>query len=146
MAANAQAVSPAPALLEVVDRDGLVRQSWRIERWPVTIGRALDNTIVLSDPHVAAHHATTKTRTCQPKWLCRVNVFDNSAQRPHQIAPPEIVDNWTVPMLRTSASGSVSTHTDASTTASTAAAKPSVGGQRCSVLATALIGCSAASA
>ena len=58
MAANAQAVSPAPALLEVVDRDGLVRQSWRIERWPVTIGRALDNTIVLSDPHVAAHHAT----------------------------------------------------------------------------------------
>ncbi|MGZ8260453.1 MAG: FHA domain-containing protein [Caldimonas sp.] len=48
----------APALLEVIDRDGLVRQSWRIERWPVTIGRALDNEIVLSDPHVAAHHAT----------------------------------------------------------------------------------------
>ena len=46
------------ALLEALDRDGLVRQAWRIERWPVTIGRALDNTIVLSDPHVAAHHAT----------------------------------------------------------------------------------------
>ena len=55
---NTLAASPAPALLEVVDRDGLVRQSWRIERWPVSIGRALDNTIVLSDPHVAAHHAT----------------------------------------------------------------------------------------
>ena len=46
------------ALVEAVDRDGLVRQAWRIDRWPVTIGRALDNTVVLSDPHVAAHHAT----------------------------------------------------------------------------------------
>jgi len=48
----------APALLEAIDRDGMVRQSWRIEHWPVSIGRALDNQIVLSDPHVAAHHAT----------------------------------------------------------------------------------------
>jgi len=46
------------ALLEAVDRDGLVRQAWRIEQWPVSIGRALDNTVVLSDPHVAAHHVT----------------------------------------------------------------------------------------
>jgi hypothetical protein len=58
MEASARTASPATALLEVVDRDGLVRQSWRIDRWPVSIGRALDNTIVLSDPHVAAHHAT----------------------------------------------------------------------------------------
>ena len=58
MGAGAAALGEAPALLEVVDRDGLVRQAWRIERWPVTIGRALDNTVVLSDPHVAAHHAT----------------------------------------------------------------------------------------
>ena len=36
----------------------MVRQAWRIERWPVTIGRALDNDVVLTDPHVAAHHAT----------------------------------------------------------------------------------------
>jgi len=55
---GAAALGEAPALLEAVDRDGLVRQSWRIERWPVSIGRALDNQIVLSDPHVAAHHAT----------------------------------------------------------------------------------------
>ena len=54
----AGALAEPPALLEVVDRDGLVRQAWRIERWPVSIGRALDNTVVLSDPHVAAHHAT----------------------------------------------------------------------------------------
>jgi len=55
---GAAALAEPLALLESVDRDGLVRQSWRIERWPVTIGRALDNTVVLSDPHVAAHHAT----------------------------------------------------------------------------------------
>lgn len=52
------APGPALALLEAIDRDGLVRQAWRIDRWPVTIGRALDNTVVLSDVHVAAHHAT----------------------------------------------------------------------------------------
>ena len=46
------------ALLEAIDRDGMVRQAWRIERWPVSIGRALDNDVVLTDPHVAAHHAT----------------------------------------------------------------------------------------
>ena len=49
---------PATALLEAIDRDGLVRQAWRIERWPVTIGRALDNDVVLTEAHVAAHHAT----------------------------------------------------------------------------------------
>ena len=46
------------ALLEAVDRDGGVRQAWRVERWPFTIGRALDNDAVLTEPHVAAHHAT----------------------------------------------------------------------------------------
>jgi len=55
---GAGALAQPLALLEVVDRDGLVRQAWRIEHWPVSIGRALDNTVVLSDPHVAAHHAT----------------------------------------------------------------------------------------
>jgi hypothetical protein len=53
--------APPPAgtaLLEAIDRDGLVRQAWRIERWPVMIGRALDNDVVLTEPHVAAHHAT----------------------------------------------------------------------------------------
>jgi hypothetical protein len=58
MDAAAAALTEPLALLEIVDRDGFVRQAWRIERWPVSIGRALDNTVVLSDPHVAAHHAT----------------------------------------------------------------------------------------
>ncbi|MEO5881305.1 MAG: FHA domain-containing protein [Caldimonas sp.] len=46
------------ALLEALDRDGMVRQAWRIERWPVSIGRALDNDVVLTEPHVAPHHAS----------------------------------------------------------------------------------------
>ena len=62
VAADPSLSAPAPvavaALLEAIDRDGLVRQAWRLERWPVTIGRALDNDVVLTDPHVAAHHAT----------------------------------------------------------------------------------------
>lgn len=44
------------ALLEVLDRDGHVRHYLRVDGWPVRIGRALDNELVLDDPHVAAHH------------------------------------------------------------------------------------------
>ena len=44
------------ALLEVIDRDGHVRQVWPIHAWPARIGRALDNDVVLTDPHVAPHH------------------------------------------------------------------------------------------
>jgi hypothetical protein len=48
---------PAPlALLEVLDRDGQVRQSIRVPHWPLRIGRALDNDVVLGDAHVAAEH------------------------------------------------------------------------------------------
>ena len=46
------------ALIDVLDRDGQVRQTWVAAHWPLRIGRALDNDLVLSDPHVAAHHCT----------------------------------------------------------------------------------------
>ena len=69
------AASGAPlALVEAVDRDGLVRQAWRVERWPVTIGRALDNTVVLSDPHVAAHHATLDVAVGAPALDVEIEV------------------------------------------------------------------------
>jgi hypothetical protein len=59
--ADAQAshseTAPARALLEVIDRDGQVRQSLIVQHWPLRVGRALDNDLVLSDPHLAAHHA-----------------------------------------------------------------------------------------
>ncbi len=46
--------------IEVLDRHGSVVTRHRfddIARWPVRIGRAPDNDIVLDDPHVAPHHA-----------------------------------------------------------------------------------------
>jgi FHA domain len=46
----------ALALLEIIDRDGHVRQSFPVPHWPLTIGRALDNDVVITDPHVAARH------------------------------------------------------------------------------------------
>ena len=46
------------ALIELLDRDGRVGQAVSVHRWPVTLGRALSNDVVLDDPHVAAHHAT----------------------------------------------------------------------------------------
>ncbi len=46
------------ALIELLDRDGRVRRTLDVHAWPVTLGRALDNTWVLDDAHVAPHHAT----------------------------------------------------------------------------------------
>ena len=46
----------AVAILEVLDRDGQARQATVVRRWPLRVGRALDNHMVLSDPFVAAHH------------------------------------------------------------------------------------------
>lgn len=46
------------ALLDVLDRDGQPRQSFAVHEWPLRVGRALDNDLVLSDPHIAAHHLT----------------------------------------------------------------------------------------
>jgi hypothetical protein len=51
-----EAVAPPLAVVELLDRDGQVRQSVAVHAWPVTLGRAIDNQIVLADPHVAAHH------------------------------------------------------------------------------------------
>lgn len=46
------------ALIELLDRDGRARRTLDVHAWPVTLGRALDNTWVLDDPHVAPHHAS----------------------------------------------------------------------------------------
>lgn len=44
------------ALLEVLDRDGHVKHYLPITAWPVSVGRALDNDLVLDDSHVAPRH------------------------------------------------------------------------------------------
>lgn len=55
--APAHAASPPLALIEVLERDGRVRSAHRVHAWPVTLGRAIDNDLVLDDAYVAAHHA-----------------------------------------------------------------------------------------
>ena len=55
-----QAQPRRAALIEVVERDGHGRLSSRVfdvAGWPLHIGRALDNHLVLDDPWVAPHHA-----------------------------------------------------------------------------------------
>lgn len=44
------------ALLEVLDRDGHVRQQIKVQQWPVRVGRAIDSDWVLDDPHTAERH------------------------------------------------------------------------------------------
>ncbi|HSW08820.1 FHA domain-containing protein [Aquabacterium sp.] len=46
------------ALIELLERDGRTGRAVDVHRWPLTLGRALDNTLVLDDLHVAAAHAT----------------------------------------------------------------------------------------
>lgn len=45
------------AVIEVLGRDGQVRQVQRITRWPARIGRSPLCEVVLDDPHLAAEHA-----------------------------------------------------------------------------------------
>lgn len=46
------------ALIELQGRDGRQLAAVAVHAWPLTLGRALDNDIVIDDPYVAAHHAT----------------------------------------------------------------------------------------
>lgn len=48
---------PRLAQLELLDGDGRIQQAWDVHAWPLSLGRALDNDIVLHEPHAAAHHA-----------------------------------------------------------------------------------------
>jgi hypothetical protein len=45
------------ALIELLGPDGRVQHAVGVWQWPLTIGRALHNTLVLDDPHVASEHA-----------------------------------------------------------------------------------------
>ncbi len=45
------------ALIELIERDGRVGRTVDVTQWPLSLGRALSNSVVLDDPHVAAEHA-----------------------------------------------------------------------------------------
>lgn len=54
--ASERAVGMNLGVLEVLERDGQARQTHVIADWPLHIGRAVDNDVVLHDSHVARHH------------------------------------------------------------------------------------------
>lgn len=45
------------ALVELLGRDGRPSCTLPVDAWPVRIGRAIDNDVVVDDPHVAPYHA-----------------------------------------------------------------------------------------
>jgi pSer/pThr/pTyr-binding forkhead associated (FHA) protein len=48
---------PRLALIELIEPGVSERRTVDVLAWPLTLGRALDNHIVIDDPFVAAHHA-----------------------------------------------------------------------------------------
>jgi hypothetical protein len=52
-----QRIAPRLAMVELLDADGRVQQAFDVRHWPLRLGRALDNDIVLHDTHASAHHA-----------------------------------------------------------------------------------------
>ena len=46
----------APLVIEILDRFGKVHERHRVERFPVRIGRAYDNDIILDDPYISENH------------------------------------------------------------------------------------------
>jgi hypothetical protein len=57
------------ALIEVLDREGRVVRQHDVTELPFTIGRALDNHLVLDDGHVAAQHARIVADDDGRLWL-----------------------------------------------------------------------------
>lgn len=45
------------ALIELLGRDGQVLRTLDVWQWPLSIGRAMDNDLVIDDPHLAPRHA-----------------------------------------------------------------------------------------
>lgn len=63
------------AALELSDRDDHTARMVDVTAWPVTLGRALTNTVVLTDPHVAPLHAVLDVNDA---GQLRVQVASNS--------------------------------------------------------------------
>lgn len=100
------------AVLEILGADGHVRQSVPVAAWPVAIGRAVDNDVVLADPHVAPHHlklvradaAAAATGTGAAGLFAEVgdtrNGIELAAQRGAEgTTPPRRLDAGTVARL-----------------------------------------------
>jgi hypothetical protein len=73
-------------LIEVLERDGRVRRALPVAAWPVSIGRALDNDVVLDDPHVAPHHVIVDKAVGQGPHLRALPSLNPVQVGRHQVA------------------------------------------------------------
>ncbi len=82
------------ALIEVLDRDGSVRHAVPVHAWPLRVGRALDNDLVLDDTHTAGHHFSIAPGEEGRLWLT-VGESLNGVLADGQ--PLRAGDGWAVP-------------------------------------------------
>lgn len=71
----AHPLTPLLALIEAVDRHGIVQARLPVTQWPVTVGRDLHNDLVLDDTYVAGQHL--RLEQVAPGQL-RVEVLDTA--------------------------------------------------------------------
>lgn len=85
------------ALIEVLDRGGAIVQRLPVRRWPVTVGRALTNDLVLADAHVAAEHLRIEAPASSGHAPLTVRVLDtvNGARHGHHRHARDSHFDWT---------------------------------------------------
>ncbi len=101
--------APRVALIELLDSEGRVTQAFDVTAWPVRLGRALDNELVLHDPQVAAQHATLDVDAAGAVTL-RVGHSRNGAriERGHALLPLAAGEQATLePLARWQLGGSL---------------------------------------
>lgn len=82
------------ALIEVLERDGSVRRGFVVTQWPVNFGRALDNDMMIDDPHVAAHHCRIVEAAEGAGLLLQVGATRNGVQ----LGPRTLLEGEQVPL------------------------------------------------
>jgi len=84
--------APRLALIDWVERDGRAAHRLDVHAWPLTIGRALDNDIVLDDPYVAARHARLQTDADGRLQLLALPGINGLRIGRRRLAPGQAVD------------------------------------------------------
>ncbi|MFM8899247.1 MAG: FHA domain-containing protein [Burkholderiales bacterium] len=66
------------AVIERLDDHGQVLDVHRVHHWPQKIGRAVDNDLLIDDPHVAAQHASLAPRRRSDESLASTETVDDT--------------------------------------------------------------------
>lgn len=84
--------------VEIVTRNGDVKQRYPFHALPLRIGRAYDNDIILDDPHTAAHHAIIEA-TESGELIIRSLESRNGIVHKRQRVPQQVLDGHTTVRL-----------------------------------------------